>query len=90
MKAITKAITIRKLPSKLVRIIEQRARRKGMSISKTIVNLLEETTGIQETKRGKTRYHDLDSLAGKWSRQEAELFKNGLNVQRKIDPHLWQ
>lgn len=85
-----KAITLRNLPPKLVRVIEQKARRKGMSINKTIVALLEETAGIQKTKPGRVVYHDLDSLSGSWSKQEAEDFEKSLEQQRKIDEDLWQ
>jgi len=35
-------------------------------------------------------YHDLDHLAGKWSKAEAEGFNRNLQFQRKIEVGLWK
>jgi hypothetical protein len=36
------------------------------------------------------RYHDLDELAGSWSKQEADAFDQALGKQRTIDPEMWK
>ena len=36
------------------------------------------------------RYHDLDGLAGSWSKQEAEAFEKTLAQPRAIDPEMWK
>ena len=87
-----KAITLRNLPPELARTIRQKAEKQGTSINKAVINLLEEGTGIRGNKRnrGKSLHHDLDSLAGSWTREEAEEFDKSLASQRTIDLDLWR
>ncbi|MEW6325161.1 MAG: hypothetical protein AB1515_07215 [Nitrospirota bacterium] len=40
----------------------------------------------QHPKKTKPRHHDLDALAGTWTRDEATVFEKLLAEQRKIDP----
>jgi hypothetical protein len=84
-----KAVTLRKVPSKLAKAIRKEADRKGTSINKAVISLLED----RATVRGKNRsavHHDLDSLAGSWSKKEAADFDKALAAQRTIDPELWK
>ena len=84
-----KAITLRNLPPDLVRIIRQKAKTDGTSTNKTIINLL-----LDRARAGnnivRTRYHDLDALAGSWSKREAAEFEKHLASQRRIDRELWK
>ena len=83
-------ITLRNISPGLSRILKRKAEAKGTSLSKVVLQLLEEGAGIQGSKKRKTRYHDLDSLAGAWTREEAESFNKALKKQRKIDPEIWK
>jgi len=86
-----KAITLRNLPPELAKTIRQKAEEQGTSINKAVINLLEEGTGIRGKKNGKkSLHHDLDSLAGSWTKDEAEEFDKSLAAQRTIDPDLWK
>lgn len=84
-----KAVTLRNLPPSLDRTIRQRAKKKGVSVNKVVIRLLQEHLGESE-KRPVHRYHDLDELAGSWSKQEAEAFERTLAKQRAIDPEMWK
>ena len=81
-------MTLRNLPKKLDRTIKKRAKEKGISINKAVISLLEEQL---EMKPGKpaVEYHDLDGLAGSWTKAEADAFDNQLVHQRSIDSDLW-
>lgn len=86
-----KAITLRNLPPDLVRVIRQKAEEKGTSINKAVISLLEERAGLRDgKKREKHLYHDLEGLAGSWTKEEALEFEKGLAAQRTIDPDLWK
>ena len=88
---IMKAITIRKLPRELQQIIRKKANEKALSINKTVISLLEESTGMaQRRRKGKILYHELDNLAGRWSSKEASEFEKVLSRQRGIDAELWK
>lgn len=84
-----KAVTLRNLPPQLDRTIRQRAKKKGVSVNKVVISLLQDHLGESE-RRTVRRYHDLDELAGVWSRQEAEIFERSLAKQRAIDPEMWK
>lgn len=85
-----KAITIRNISPQVIRLIERKAKEKGTSINKTVVSLLEECTGMRRKKKGETLYHDLDALAGSWTREEVTAFEKALAQQREIEPDLWK
>ena len=84
-----KTITLRNLPASLDRTIRQRAKKKGVSVNKVVISLLQDHLGESEM-RPVRRYHDLDGLAGSWSKQEAEAFEEALAKQRRIDPEMWK
>jgi hypothetical protein len=84
-----RTITLRRIPQALARIIEKRARAKGLSLAKAVIDLCEEGAGIRKPAHP-LRHHDLDALAGTWTEEEAAAFEATLREQRKIDPELWQ
>lgn len=85
-----KALTLRKLPPDLVRMIERRARAQGVSLTRAVVQLLEEGVGSRREKPRASLHHDLDALAGAWTAEEAAAFDAALARQRAIDPELWK
>lgn len=85
-----KIVTLRNLPPELVNVIRRRAKEQGASLNKTVIGLLEESLGRSRQKRERTVYHDLDALAGSWSKEEAANFEAALHDQRSIDPEMWK
>jgi hypothetical protein len=85
-----KAITIRNIPPELARAIRRKTQESGLSFNKAVIALLEERHGQnQKTAKGVT-HHDLDDLAGTWSREEAAQFDKALRAQRQVDEELWK
>jgi hypothetical protein len=84
-----KAVTLRKLPAKLAKAIRQEASRKGTSINKAVISLLE-TRAMVRSRDRLAVHDDLDNLAGSWSKKEAADFDKALAAQRTIDPELWK
>ncbi len=88
---ILKAITLRNLPSELAKKIENKANKNHTSMNKAVIELLEENLGgTHAQKKRNLIYHDLDHLAGLWSKLEADRFDKGLTELRKIDQELWR
>ncbi len=85
-----KAITLRNLPPEVAKTVQQRAKKKKTSVNKAVIELLEESVGGKVKKKEKARYHDLDHLAGSWTKEEAEAFEKLIAEQRTIDPDLWK
>lgn len=85
-KAI-KALTLRDISPKLERAIRERAAKARTSFNRVVLGLLEEHLGLGG---GRVLHHDLDHLAGSWSREEGQAFDKALAAQRRIDPELWK
>ena len=86
-----KQITLRDIPGDISKVIEKKAKKEHLSLNKAIISLLEKATGAASTKTSKKKlYHDLDHLAGAWSRKEADSFEKNLQGQRTIDKELWR
>ena len=85
-----KAITLRNVPAGVAHAVLEKAKEMHGSLNRAVVRLLEERLGSdKDTKKAKI-YHDLDNLAGGWSKKEADEFDKELHLQRKIDPELWK
>jgi hypothetical protein len=59
------------------------ARRRGMSVNRLIVETLQREHG------GGSASHDLDALAGSWSKAEADAFAAAVAPFSEIDRALW-
>ena len=79
-----KALTIRNLPPDVEKLLKRRAAEKRLRLNKAVTSLLEEVAG-----RKKVLHHDLDHLAGSWTKKEASDFNKTLSKQRIIDKELW-
>ncbi len=72
-------------------MIKREAERKGLSLNKAFISLLEKTTGIKEkVQKRKFLRHDLDHLCGIWTKRETEEFIKNVEFQRTIDEDLWK
>ena len=83
-----KAITLRNLPPEVARKVRQTAQEHNMSANRAVIRLLEEQTGSGREK-GRVVHHDLDGLAGSWSKREASAFDRALARQRAVDEDVW-
>jgi len=84
------AITVRNLPPEVARAIRERARKEKISLNRAVIKLLEEALGTGGHARKEVLHHDLDDLAGSWSKEEADEFDRFLKEHRRIDPELWK
>src|SRR2546426_4385239 len=73
-----------RLPSNLVIAIRRRAKEQGSSLNKAVIGLLKKGLGKGRRKPERVVYHDLDALAGSWSKEEATRFEAALRDQRDI------
>ena len=81
-----KAITVRNIPVGLAQRLRQLAKERNMSLTRLVVMLLEEATGLS---RKPLQHHDFDKYAGTWTAKEAREFDAALAEQRRIDPEDW-
>jgi len=84
-----KPITLRNLPRDVAQRIRRIAEEEKLSANKAVIRLLEERAGSGRSKE-KIRHHDLDALAGRWSKREAGAFDRALARQRSVDEDMWK
>ena len=80
-----KSITLRNLPPDITKAIQQRAKQQKTSVNKAVIGLLEKSVGKRPRKKEKVRYHDLDHLAGTWTKEEADAFDKIIKSSRTIE-----
>ena len=82
-----RAITVRNIPEEVAQLIQRVSAHTGLSLNKTILQLLKERVELEEGRR--RVFHDLDHLAGKWTEEEAANFDRDLAEHRIVDDELW-
>jgi hypothetical protein len=81
------ALTLRGIDPALRSALETEAARLGMSLNALILQILRGSLGLAGADDVR---HDLDALAGSWSRDEAREFAAAIRDFGEIDPSLWQ
>lgn len=84
-----KSITIHGLEDPLDARIREKASRQGLSLNKTIKQLLSESLGLEPSKPGDYRETFAD-LCGVWTREEAAVFNHSIEDLSKVDPEDWK
>ena len=82
-----KTITVRNIPVELATALETEKRRRGLSLNRTVVLLIQEALGI--AARGR-RSNGLHKLAGTWSEEEFRSFEKATAPLREIDAEIWK
>jgi hypothetical protein len=82
---------LRGIPVEIERMIKKEAERKGLSLNKAFISLVEKATGTKEKmQKRKSMHHDLDHLCGIWTKRDTEEFTQNVEYQRTIDEGLWK
>jgi hypothetical protein len=84
-----KTITIRGIDPELANKIKERAGKSGESINNMLLRLLKSSFGLGENKVFPT-YHDLDHLAGTWTKEDEKEFYENIQGLEKVDKELWE
>jgi len=84
-----KTLTIRGIDPELDRAIKSRASQNNLSANQWVLLSLKKVTGTGKEPVFK-KYHDLDVLAGGWSKEETTAFRNNTKVFERIDEDVWK
>ena len=84
-----KSITIHGIHDKMDKLIRNKANKHGLSLNKTIKNLLEQALGLQRQTNSDHRDDFLD-LFGIWKKEDLKQFKQAIRDLEKIDARDWQ
>ena len=80
-------ITIRNVPPILKRALRDEQRRRGKTLSQTVIEILEAALGLRPDT---PRSNGLARLAGGWSEEEFHRFQSAIGDTERIDPKLWR
>lgn len=83
------ALTIRKIPSKVEKVIRDKAVKEHVSLSKAVVEMLEASV-LGKQKQHPLKYHDLDWIVGTNTEKQASAFSKYVTESRVIDQELWK
>jgi len=84
-----KIITVRGIDPALDRVIKVRAKQKSLSVNQWVLQALKKVTGTGKEPVFK-KHHDLDALAGGWSKEEVKAFQKNTKIFERIDEDLWK
>jgi plasmid stability protein len=78
-------LTVRNLPEELANALAREKQRRGTSLNKTVIDLLEQSLGVRST-----RSNGLRKLAGTWTANEQREFLDSIRCLDEIDQDLWR
>lgn len=84
------SVVIAQLDSVTMAWLAQEAERTGLSIEAVAARLIYRGLEAENRQLGDGRHHDLDALAGTWSDEEADEFRQTIADLERVDPSLWQ
>ena len=73
-----------------IKLINQKAKQLNVNLEDLIVKLIHDQMKSDQNGIELIQYHDLDSLAGTWSKKEADEFLQAIDKFNQVDESLWQ
>ena len=83
-------LSIRGLDDKALAELKQRAVKEKASVNQLVVRLIEQGLGRRRAKPALHRHDDLDALAGRWRKNEADGFERAAAPFSEVDAALWK
>ena len=84
------SLSVRGLPDDALAMLKARAVQEGASVNALVLRLINQGIGRDVSKTGVRRHHDLDTLIGCWSTEEAAEFDAATGEMREIDIEQWK
>ena len=82
-----KTMTIRNVPAELASALDAERRRRGLSLNRTALSLMQEALGLSTSG---SRSNGLRHLAGAWNAEEFRQFEEAVAPFGEIDKDLWR
>ena len=83
-------IIIQSMDEPTVAWINEESERRGISAESLILDLIHKGIVVERSSPELQAYHELDSLAGTWSEEQATEFLNAVDDFEHVDEKLWQ
>jgi hypothetical protein len=82
-------MTLRGIDEPLAQTLKELAHNQGVSLNTLTLRLIREATGVDKRKRTLV-HHDIDTLAGTWSKEDEVEFQVATRSLEAIDDEIWK
>lgn len=82
-------MTVRGLEDSVVQTLKEKAKQGGTSVNSVLVEIIKEQLGLKKKPRT-VIHHDLDKLAGTWSKKDYMEFQKNTADFEKVDEEMWK
>ena len=79
---------LRNIPLEVMSKLKHEAKRNQLSVNTFILKLISNNLGFASQTK-KILHHDLDHLAGTWTKKDADVFSKNIADFEKIDKDMW-
>lgn len=79
-------MTIRNVSPEVAAALDEEKRRRGLSLNRTVLALIEESLGTS----GNIRSNGLHRFAGTWNEEEFRQFEDAVAPFSEVDTELWK
>ena len=79
---------LRNINPEIMLLLKKEAAQQKISVNSLILQIIQREFGITHQIK-KSIFHDLDYLAGTWSKEDQKTFDNNVKAFEKIDKELW-
>jgi len=83
-------INIRGLDDSAHQRLKIEAQEKGISLNTLIVKYLRQDVGLEPPDKKSPSHHELDKLAGTWSKRDVQDFQKAISAFEEIDESIWK
>jgi plasmid stability protein len=83
-------LSIRGLEDKALAQLKKQAAKEASSVNALVLQLIDRGLGRKPSKPVLQRHDDLDALAGRWQKKEAQDFERAVVPFGKVDASLWK
>jgi hypothetical protein len=84
-----KTMTLRKIDDDLAGELQRIAEQNDISMNTAVIHLLRAKVGLAKP-RFHELHHDLDHLAGTWTKEDAEAFDEAVSGLSRTDEDMWE
>ena len=79
-------MTVRNISQEMAVALDEEKRRRGLSLNRTVLALIEESLGLS----GNIRSNGLYRLAGTWSEEAFRQFEDAVAPLAEVDAEIWR
>ena len=79
-------MTVRNVSAETAAALNEEKRRRGLSLNRTVLALIEESLGVN----GNVRSNGLHRLAGTWSEEAFGEFEDAVAPLAEVDTEIWR